>query len=153
MIPLEQEPAFALHRKPYKENNYLIDIFSLTLDFFVPAHVQQKKNAQKNKQLRSFSLTPNFRTTQGRTRQSMAGRSSIRLYSPPRATTTRTLPERDLVRAIAPWWPGTHRVSPISACLAKSGRASIAPIWIHPAHTLRITARSSTLRRILSTWF
>ena len=43
MIPLEQEPAFALHRKPYKENNYLIDIFSLNFVLFVLALVSNKK--------------------------------------------------------------------------------------------------------------
>ena len=28
MIQIEQEPAFILHRSPYKENHYLIDVFS-----------------------------------------------------------------------------------------------------------------------------
>ena len=57
MIPLEQEPAFALHRKPYKENNYLIDIFSLNLGLFrASARIQQKKTHRKTNNYAPFLL-------------------------------------------------------------------------------------------------
>lgn len=57
MIPLEQEPAFALHRKPYKENNYLIDIFSLNFGLFrASARIQQKKTHRKTRNYAPFLL-------------------------------------------------------------------------------------------------
>jgi len=57
MIPLEQEPAFALHRKPYKENNYLIDIFSLNFGLFrASARIQQKKTHRKTNNYAPFLL-------------------------------------------------------------------------------------------------
>lgn len=57
MIPLEQEPAFALHRKPYKENNYLIDIFSLNFGLFrASARIQQKKTHRKTSNYAPFLL-------------------------------------------------------------------------------------------------
>ena len=57
MIPLEQEPAFALHRKPYKENKYLIYIFSLNFGLFrASARIQQKKTHRKTNNYAPFLL-------------------------------------------------------------------------------------------------
>ena len=57
MIPLEQEPAFALHRRPYRENHYLIDIFALNLGLFrIAARIQNTKTHRKTNNYSPFLL-------------------------------------------------------------------------------------------------
>jgi recombination protein O C terminal len=57
MIPFENEPAFVLYRRPYKENNYLIDIFTLNLGFFcIIARIQNTKTHRKTNSYSPFCL-------------------------------------------------------------------------------------------------
>ncbi len=57
MIPFEQEPAFVLHRKFYKENSYLVDIFSLNHGIFrACARITQKKTHRQTNDYATFRL-------------------------------------------------------------------------------------------------
>ena len=57
MLHFDQEPAFFLHRQPYKENGYLIDIFTLNYGFFCAhAYIPQGKTYRKTNNYAPFRL-------------------------------------------------------------------------------------------------